>query len=280
MLLIVSRCPQHLEPRIALHRADAAIDLHEIRLALRVEVAHRLGQAQRELALLTPLALVDQRPHATQHVGARGVRRSSPAFAALAGCRAPCGLRSWRSAVADPTRRRCSSAVSSARHGALPRTIWLGDRRDRRARPSASGHGGRWRRSARPGWPRRRDAEHQRGRRDLRPRRDRPRAPPRPVAPLAVGRLPCSNAKGRAGSGGAHRPSDVAHTVERGDLRATLRARRQVRVERRARSRRRRHRTDTTRSPASRSPEYRQVISVIPMLVPLVASSRRSTVSP
>ncbi len=55
--------------------AERAIDLDQVRLPLRVDVAQQLGDPQRELALLTLLALLDQRPHAADDVGVR--RRTS-----------------------------------------------------------------------------------------------------------------------------------------------------------------------------------------------------------
>ena len=53
-------------PRLFCTDAERAVDPHEIGLALRVDVAQQLGDAQRELALLPLLAFVEQRAHATQ----------------------------------------------------------------------------------------------------------------------------------------------------------------------------------------------------------------------
>src|SRR4029077_16297499 len=41
-----------------LNDTETAFDLHEVRLALRLHVAHQLGEAQRELALLASLAVL------------------------------------------------------------------------------------------------------------------------------------------------------------------------------------------------------------------------------
>src|SRR5204863_301961 len=62
---IVEHLPvaHHLDARVVLQQPEAAIDFHQIGAALGFEIAHHVGDPQRELALLALLALVDERPH-------------------------------------------------------------------------------------------------------------------------------------------------------------------------------------------------------------------------
>src|SRR5438067_8671960 len=67
---------QHLDAEVVLHAAEADVDLPQIGETLRVEVGDDLRDSQRQLALLAPLALLDERSDLAQQlrVGRRGPR--------------------------------------------------------------------------------------------------------------------------------------------------------------------------------------------------------------
>src|SRR5712692_5032364 len=82
----------HLHACVGLNESETPIDLHQICLALSVDVAHDVGDTERELALLPVFALIDQRTHTTNDLGlGAGGRRSR---ASRAGHHGPhCALR-------------------------------------------------------------------------------------------------------------------------------------------------------------------------------------------
>ena len=98
---------QHLAAGIALHRADVAIDPHQIGLALRVQRRASLPPAAARARAAA--AARSRRRGSGRGAASRSAFRAGPARR-----RTPAGAGVWRMSA----RSRCSSAVSSARHGA------------------------------------------------------------------------------------------------------------------------------------------------------------------
>src|SRR6266536_6603596 len=63
---------QDLDAERVFHLSKIAIDLDQVRLPLRVDVTQQFRDAQREFALLSLLALLEQRTHAAECIGIGG----------------------------------------------------------------------------------------------------------------------------------------------------------------------------------------------------------------
>ena len=61
--------PQHFDVRLALHRAQILIDAPEIGRTLGFELVHEISEAEREVALLPPFAVFNQRTNAAHQLG-------------------------------------------------------------------------------------------------------------------------------------------------------------------------------------------------------------------
>ena len=119
---MISRLPRRFLSGQALDLAEALLDPHQVGPPLRVEVLHDLREPQRQLALLPPLALVNELSHLRQQRAAVDVAAAGDALDAgsCGGDILPKSERSFASSASSAF-RTSASRHAGARRGPAAR---------------------------------------------------------------------------------------------------------------------------------------------------------------